>query len=258
MALNYATYGEPSAQALLLIHALGADLRFWEECGAILGSRYFCIAPDLRPAGSSPKSAVPVEIGQHLLDLDELRINLGIRGVVPVGCAMGGLVGAHCAARYPRSVRALVMANPGLRNTDAAKAMLRGRVEEIRKRGIGFLLPGAVDRAFHNLPQDSRYERYLSRFAAQDADAYVQSVLGFLDIDISGIAPTIACPTLLVPGEHDVLMAKEDGPRLRQILPRAELRPMRDTAHFVPFQAPDRFAAMVVEFLEALPARPPG
>ena len=255
--LNYVTYGQPAQDALLLIHALGADLRFWEEAGPALGARCFCIAPDLRAAGSSPQSDAPVAVDQHLADLEALRRALGLARVVPVGCAMGGLVGACYAARHPDLVPALVMTNPGLRNTDASKRMLRERVEEIRRRGLGFLVPAAVDRTFMNQPRDARYERHLARYAAQDPNGYIQSELGFLDIDISGIAASIGCPTLLVPGEHDILMAAEDAAILARVMPNAQLRPMSGAAHFVPLQAPDRFAAAVFAFFAALPGGSP-
>ena len=52
--LNYKTYGDPKNTALLLVHAMGADLRFWEECVPQWESKFYCITPDLRAAGKSP------------------------------------------------------------------------------------------------------------------------------------------------------------------------------------------------------------
>ena len=77
------------------------------------------------------------------------------------------MVAATYAARHPDRVRALVMTNPGLANSDAGKEMLRKRVDVLRSEGVGALLPAAAERAFLNLPRDARYDRHVERFAAR-------------------------------------------------------------------------------------------
>lgn len=248
--LNYETHGEPQDIALLLVPPLGTDRRFWEECVPLWRSRFYCVTPDLQAAGKSPRPDVPVTIPSHAADLERLRESLGIRSVVPIGCALGSMVAAAYAARYPQSTRALVMTNPGLRNTDSANEMLRQRAEIARRSGVGALLPAAADRAFLNLPRDERYWRHVERFAAQDAETFARSVLGFIDADITGELPRIHCPMLIVSGEHDVLMPADNARRIKESVPHAEVTLMKGVAHFLPFQAPDRFAPMVAEFLD--------
>src|ERR1700693_6042318 len=96
--LNHQTYGERQDCALLLVHPLGTDLRFWEECVAICEPRFYCIAPDLQAAGKSPRPEVPVTIPGHAADLERLRSSLGVKWVVPIGCAIGGMIAATYAA----------------------------------------------------------------------------------------------------------------------------------------------------------------
>ena len=256
--LNYQTFGHRQDTALLLVHPLGTDLRFWEECVAIWASRHFCIAPDLQAAGKSPRPEVPVTIPGHAADLERLRQSLGVKAVVPIGCALGGMVAAAFAAHYPQATRALVMTNPGLGSTDAAKEMLRKRVQTLRTSGIAALLPDAADRAFFNLPHDERYQRHVKRFAAQDPETFARSVLGFVDADIRGELARITCPMLVVSGEHDILMPSDSAQRIKEFVPQAQCTVMRGVAHFLPFQAPERFAPMVTEFLEQVLNVPPG
>lgn len=251
--LNYQTSGRPDAPALLLIHPLGSDLRFWDECVALWGERYYCIACDLRSAGLSPRPDAPVELEQHVADLERLRAGLDVRSLAPIGCAIGGMVAASYAARHPEQTRALIVTNPGLRNSEAARTMLRERVGIVRKSGMAVLLPGAADRAFHQLPHDLRYERYVERYGGQDPEKYALSVLGFLDADVREVVPRVRCPTLIVAGEHDVLMPAGDGPAMKDLMPRAEFTLMQGVAHFLPYQAPERFATMVTRFLDGVP-----
>ena len=248
--LSHDTHGKPQDVALLLVHPMGTDRRFWEECVAIWAPRFYCIAPDLQAAGKSPRPAVPVTIAGHAADLEHLRPSLGVATVVPIGCALGSMVAACYAARYPQSTRALVMANPGVRNTDAANDMLRQRAEIARRSGVAALLPAAADRAFHEQPRDERYRRHLERFAAQDAQTFATSVEGFIGADITAELSGIACPTLIVSGEHDLLMPGDSAERIKAAVPQAEVTVLKGAAHFLPFQAPDRFAPMVTDFLD--------
>ncbi len=229
---------------------MGTDRRFWEECVEIWKERFYCVTPDLRAVGKSPRPEVPVTIPGHAADLEQLRNHLGIDTVVPIGCALGAMVAACYAARYPSSTRALIMANPGVRGTDAANEMLRQRVEIARQSGVAALLPAAVERAFHNQPRDERYRRHMERFAAQDSETFARSVEGFIGADITAELAHIHCPVLVVSGEDDVLMPADSGERIRTAVPQAELTMMKGAAHFLPFQAPDRFAPLVEDFLE--------
>jgi len=247
--LSYDTHGGEQGVALLLVHPMGTDRRFWEECVDAWKERFFCITPDLRSAGQSPRPDVPVTIPEHAADLEQLRNHIGVDAVVTIGCALGGMVAACYAARHASSTRALVMANPGVRGTDAANDMLRERVRIARASGMTALLP-AVDRAFHNQPHDERYRRHVERFAAQDPATFARSVEGFIGADITAELPQIRCATLVVSGEHDVLMPADSGARIKTVVPQAELVLMKGAAHFLPFQAPDRFAPLVADFLE--------
>jgi 3-oxoadipate enol-lactonase len=251
--LHYQTAGRPADRALLLVHPLGNDLRFWDECVAHWAPRFYCVAPDLRAAGRSPLPDQPVGVDGHVADLERLREHLGIAMVVPIGCALGGMVAAAYAARHPERTAALIVANPGVRNSEAGKRMLRERVALIRRAGMAALVPEAPDKAFLNLAHDVRYRLFTERYAAQEPERYARSALGFLDADISADAARVACPTLIVRGEHDVLMSAEQGAELSRLMPKVRFVVMKDTAHFVPFQAPERFAALVAEFLDTLP-----
>jgi pimeloyl-ACP methyl ester carboxylesterase len=250
LVLNHKFGGKAATETLLLIHPLGSDLHFWDECEMLWADRFTTLAVDLRFAGASPDAAMPMDMAGHAADIALTCARLGVDAAVVVGCALGGMVGAHLAASRPDFARALVMANPGIGNTPAARDMLRRRAERVRQDGMAHLLPEAPLRTFHNLPQDARFQRYAESFARLDPGRYAQSILGFLDADISADIPRIACPVLLVPAAHDILMDPDSAARITALLPAAESRPIGDAAHFAPYQAPESFAEMVVEFLE--------
>jgi 3-oxoadipate enol-lactonase len=142
----------------------------------------------------------------------------------------------------------------GVRNADAVKTMLRARVDQVRAEGMQSLLPGAAERTFQGMARDARFDTYLERYAAQDPEAYALSVLGFLDIDISAALPSLRCPLLLMPGGNDVLMPADSTRIIAAAVPHAEVEPLPDIAHFIPFQAPGRFCEALRRFEAGLNA----
>ena len=255
--LHYCLHGDPaSAPALMLIHPLGAALDFWDDCLPAWTPAYSVLALDLRSAGHSPRGLAP-GLDQHVADLEFLRAALGLDTVVPVACAVGGMVAAAYAAHYPDRVTALVLANPTPRSAEPARAMLTARAEAVRQDGMAAILPGAVERPFERQPRDARYARYLAAFAAQDPGAYAEAVLGFATADASADLARVRCPTLLVAGRHDLLLPIDHAAATRALLPSGtRLEIDEEGAHFLPYQRPAAFAARVLAFLGQAAGRP--
>ena len=247
--LHVVTRGDAAAPPLVLVHALGADHRFWDEAVDDLSRDFHCVTPDLQAAGLTPVPPSPADAERHAADLAEMVYERELGRVVLAGCALGGMVAAIFAARTPDLCAGLVMTNPGLRNQDAVKEMLRARTDEVRQHGMQVLLPGATEKSFQEMPRDARYERFVERYAAQDPEGYASSVLGFLDIDIRPCLPLLKCPVLLIPGGKDILMPPEGAAEIAERVPQAEIVPFDDVAHFIPYQAPERFAGELRRFV---------
>jgi pimeloyl-ACP methyl ester carboxylesterase len=244
------TFGSREDPALLLVHPLGATSDFWTECAERWSGRFYSVAVDLRSTGKSPKTHTPAGVERHVDDLKQLVDALGVGTVVPIGCALGSLVTARFAAKYPERTAALVMANPGLDLPEAAQKNLGQRAEFVRRSGTAPLLPDAVDRIFHNLPHGELYDRYVQAFRDLDPVHHANEIVGLLDADVSKDLPTIRCPVLLVPAEHDMLEPPESVGRVAALLPDARTEMLMNSAHFGPYQASEAFTSMVGRFLQ--------
>jgi 3-oxoadipate enol-lactonase len=235
--------------ALFLLHPLGARRDFWREFAESWGGPASCVAIDLRSRTDGTAGPAPVSIEEHVADLDELRLELGIAHIVPVGCAISSMIAAAYAATYPDSTRALVLANAALRSGPQARQMLSERAETVRRDGIAAILPGAVERAFLNQPRDARYERYYAAFANQSAEDYAFACAASALYDAGDEMKRVVSPTLVVGGEHDVLLPPALSEQVAATIPGAQFEIMADTAHFIPYQAADAFARRVAAFL---------
>lgn len=251
--LAHEVTGDRRDIGLMLLHPLGADRRFWDSCIAQWRGRFACIAPDLRQSRAGP-DARPTTLEEQAEDIEDLRAALGFARLVPVGCAISTMVAACYAARHPDRTAALILANATPRSAPQAAAMLTERAATVRAGGMAAILPQAVERPFLNLSKDSRYEAYLAAFAAQPADVYAYACLASADFDAAPLLPLVACPSLVLSGEHDVLLPPALGREVADLIPGAHFEVMPGAAHFAPYQRPDAFAARVADFLAgALP-----
>ena len=248
--LTHEVTGDSRDIALLLLHPLGADLRFWDACIAQWRGLFTCVAPNLRQSTTAP-SLRPTTLEEQADDLEELRAALGFGHLVPVGCAMSSMVAACYSARHPDRTAALVLANATPRSSEQAAAMLTARAETVRSGGMAAILPQAVERPFLNLPKDRRYEDYLAAFAGQSADGYALACLASAGFDAAPLLPLVRCPSLVIAGEHDVLLPPALGREAASLIPGARFEIMPDAAHFAPYQRPEAFAARVARFLDA-------
>lgn len=246
----FATSGGPAdGLALLLIHPMGADHSFWDDCRTIWESRFRCAAVDLRGAGCSPAIAAPHPVEAHAADLEAFCAAERLERVVAIGCAVGAMVATVFAARSPERCAALVLSNPGYRTKPEARAALAARAAKVRSEGIASA-DEAVDRSFLGHSDHERVEVYRKRFLEQGAEAYALQIEGMLEADVSADLRGVSCPTLVVGGGRDVLLPLDHAQRVVEALPHGELTVIETAAHFIPYQCPDLFSRLVVDFLE--------
>src|SRR6185437_4608428 len=157
-------------------------------------------------AGRSPIPTRPWKIDEHVSDLIALRQALGLRDVVPVGCAIGSVIAAAYAAADAGVVRGLVLSNTTHCLGEESRQRHESRLQLVAKKGIEALLPSVIDMAFNGLPKDQRYWRYMERFRKNDPRGYGALALGMVGTDNTEILSALSCPALVTAGAHDILL----------------------------------------------------
>jgi pimeloyl-ACP methyl ester carboxylesterase len=109
------TAGSPAAPILVLVHGNVSSARFFAETMAVLGERFYCIAPDMRGFGHSER--LPVDGRRGLSDFtDDLHAVLAElvpnRRVHLLGWSMGGGVVLRYAMDHPDAVASIVLESP--------------------------------------------------------------------------------------------------------------------------------------------------
>lgn len=235
--------------ALILLHALGADQRMWHACVALLQQKLTVVSVDLRGAGRSEIPARRWSLEDHADDIDAVRSALGLSRVVVVGCAVGALIAATYASKYPDPVAGLVLSEPTLKIGIETRDVVRARASAVREQGMQALVPAAIDLAFDSLAQDHRYAQYTDMFLSQPPEGYAQLAESIVGCDLSERLPALPMPALVVVGEHDRLFPPAAAQAVHARLSDSELVIMERCAHFPPVQRPREFARLVASFV---------
>lgn len=248
--LYFVSIGPADAPALLLLHPLGSSHEFWDECVRLWARRFRVVACDLTGAGRSPIPNRPWKVDAHVGDLIALRQTLGLRDVIPVGCAIGSVIATAYAAADAGVVRGLVLSNTTHRLGEESRQRHESRLKLVAKEGIEALLPSVIDMAFNGLPKDGRYWRYLERFRKNDPRGYGALALGMVGTDNTEILSALACPALVTVGAHDILLPPALSRGVHEMISGSEFALIEQGSHFAPYQAPEAFAALVSDFID--------
>ncbi|HEX2205600.1 MAG TPA: alpha/beta hydrolase [Longimicrobium sp.] len=243
-----------SGAPLVLVPGFTLDTRAWEPQWGPFGERYEVVRYDRRGFGrSGPVGEAPYS---HHEDLRALLDALGAGPAAFVGHSSGGSNAVDFALAYPESTRALVLFGPllggyalspgfaaaveGLKDTartwgpEAAKAMWTGLLDFRPAE------PGAASSDFLRAIVDG----YSAWHWLHDDPVRP------LEPPAAGRLGELRAPTLTLLGDRDVPDCHAIVARVREEAPRAEGVVLPGLGHLANLEAPERFNAAVLAFLD--------
>jgi pimeloyl-ACP methyl ester carboxylesterase len=173
---------------------------------------------------------------------------LALPRAIVVGHSMGSFVARRAAERAPDRVRALVLIGTAL---TARNAVLEGIKPTVDALG------DPVDPAFVREFQESTVARpvpadFLARVIDQSAHVPARIWRDVLDALLAyqpGAPPV--CPTLVVGGTLDGLFSVAEQEAAAAAIPGARLALVEGIGHCLQWEDPDRFAALVTDFVSS-------
>lgn len=180
----------------------------------------------------------------------ELFDTLGLGEVNLGGVSLGGWIAAEFAIRWPERVRRLWIADaPGLWVEEQPLPDLFRIVQDREKmRALLFHEPDG-HMAQLVLGDNPDEERLLNGYQALTVLARLVWERPY-DPKLAQRLRRIACPTLLVWGEHDQLVPPAYGEAYRQHIPGAELKLIPDCGHLPMFEREAAFVDMLTKFCQ--------
>ena len=215
----------------------------------------------LDPPGNGTADAAPAHYGLEffesvvlqVLDAERVsRVNL-------LGFSYGTLLAFRLARSYPERVERVVLAGTMARLSDATREAFRKAIRALR-RGQADDFADIVLTTFACREADIQNRRLvdrlvrasLTRLAPEDYWKYEQNMMRVL-IHTPRDVSSLAAPTLVLTGEHDIFTPSAGGRELARACTRAAFTTIRRADHFSYLQNPRAVMDLALNFFRELP-----
>lgn len=263
--VHYRDQGQRNGPTIVLVHGSNASLYAWEPWVAQIGDQFRMVSLDL--PGHGLTGAVPGDdYSQEAMAqfINEFTTVMHIERFALAGNSMGGGVAARFALHFPERLTALILVDaagmpsklprdPGIGFTIARTPVLRNIMLYVSPRG---LFEQGLKKAFFNqsLITPEMIDRYweLNRKEGNRA-ASLKRFQTPMDTFIQDNASKITTPTLILWGDHDLLIPADAGQAYNAAIKGSKLVVFHNCGHVPMEELPEQSARIVREFLAPTP-----
>jgi pimeloyl-ACP methyl ester carboxylesterase len=250
--------------SIVLLHGIPTSRHLWRNVlGPLSEAGLNCVAPDLLGYGGSSKpESADLGIASQARIIETLLRQLNWSTGVVVGHDIGGGVAQLLALSCPQHVRGLVLVDsiaydsfpePGIARLKEPvwDEILGAEGFDLRKGLAKGLRRGMAQQEKVTPGLVAEYEDPFRGVAGRQA--YLRAARALRTEELSARASEIErlqVPTLLVWGALDTFQPLPYGQRLAEAMPNAELEVIGEAGHFLPEDAPDRLAQLIIRFVK--------
>jgi pimeloyl-ACP methyl ester carboxylesterase len=256
---------------LVLIHGISLQAAVWSPQLHQLGDRYRVLAMDVRGHGGSQAGADGFGRTVAARDLATLMDHFDLHDAVIVGHSMGGMILMEFAGDFPDQVAKRVaglvfmdtaayqlLPGPALPVAKALGRQVKQRFESGRRVpqrqfGDDDLSWAFARLAFGQQPSAKAVDQARRFLEAMAPSTSLPSYLDLLDHDARRALAATQTPSLVLVGSRDLLTPVFAARRVARFLPHARLEVVPGGGHQLMQERPDEVAALLDEFVAALP-----
>jgi len=250
VALHAAEEGR--GDAVVLVHAIGCDMRMWDEVAPALAKRFRVVRVDIRGHGASPVPPRPYSLGQLAGDVAAVLDRLGIERAHWVGLSMGGMIGQAFALAHGARVHRLVLANTTSWYGADGRKMWEARAKAVEEGGMAAITDLAMTRYFSDdfrANHGEAVERVRTRFLATSPQGYIGCCDAIRDLDFTSQLARIRSRTLVIGGEKDGGTPPAMSETIAAKIPGARMAVIPGAAHLSAVENPAAFIELLLDFL---------
>lgn len=249
--LNAEISGPVGGPAVVLIHALGTNLRIWDEVVARLPAGCRVLRFDQRGHGASDVPEPPYAMGALIRDSERLMQHFGLRDAVVVGLSLGGLVAQGLAIKRLDLVRGLVLSNTAAKIGSAE--MWQGRIAQMLAEGPEAYAPGAMERMFgRGWREVEGMQAVREMLLATDPKGWAGCAAAIAGTDFYTPTAGLRLPTLVIAGTRDGTTPPDLVRETADLIPGHRWHLMRGAGHLPMVEKPEEYSGAIVEFLRSI------
>jgi non-heme chloroperoxidase len=256
LRLHYAEQGDREEEAIIFLHAYADSWFSYGRVLPLLSPAYHAFALDQRGHGDSDKPECCYAADDYAADVEAFMEAVGIDEATLVGDSSGGLIAQRVALDYPHRVSRLVLIGSPTTLVDNEAVIewwesLRTLEDPIPPEFVRELLESIIH---HPVPEEF-LERAISQSLKVPArvwrDYWEGVVLG---VDDTARLGEIGAPTMILWGEWDALLPREEQERRTAAIPDATLLVYPETGHLAHWVRPGWVVRDLEAFLKGAPA----
>ena len=258
-------------QLIVLLHGSFLSLRSWRLVFDKLAETSTVIAFD-RPAFGMTSRPLPLKTSKVSYTPEaqcELVVslvkNLGFNHALLIGNSTGGTIALLTALRHPESVEGLVLADAMIYSgyaTSEVPAFIKPALKALSPLFAG-LMKFLISRLYMRLIRAMWYKKerlgndVLAAFRSDLmtgnwSRAFWELFSETHHLRLDERLKTMSRPSLVITGEHDSMVKKDESIRLAGELPCAELVVVPDCGHLPQEEQPEAFVQAVRKFLKSI------
>lgn len=208
--------------------------------------------PDARGHGRSSAPLHGYRYEDHASDVLGLVRGLGLAAPILLGHSMGGMTAAVVASQIGDAIGGVILVDPTFLSPERQREVCDSDVAEQHRRLLGIHEDDVRAEARTRHPHRS------SEIVELLTEARLQTRMNAFDVltppnpEYRQLVSTIRVPVLLVIGDVGAVVSLETARELQRLNPLVRVEQIRDAGHGLPYDQPERLAAVVRCFL-----RPP-
>lgn len=233
---------------LVFVHGVVTTAQLAASNLAAFAPKFRGIAVDLRGYGESEKPGSGYNIDQFAADLNRLAERMGFDRAVWLGVSMGGMILQRFCLEYPARVMAAILVS----TTDQAMVLDHDIPSIGSGRNYRAVAEAIIDASFPPGADPSWPKKLKERIPSWNADVLREALESMTRFNLRGKLSSITAPTLVLAGSEDDVATPAVAHQIQSQIPGSKCVIFEKAGHFMMMEQPDRYRAVLREFLDGL------
>jgi len=255
ISIDYRDQG--SGVPVVFIHAFPLNQTMWDLQLSTLQNSFRVITIDLRGFGRSDVPPGPYSMTQIADDVRALLYHLDIHRATLVGLSMGGYISLAFLRKYPRIVRALVLADTrATADTPEARERRLISADKAEREGARAIADDMVPMLLGHTSLDSRPDvvRRVRKMIEGNAPQGIAAAQRGMSerVDSTTLLTQLELPCQVIVGSEDVLTPLSEAENLHRGIKGARFNVINRAGHLSNLEQPKEFNRVLSDFIGSL------
>ena len=250
--IYYELHGREDADVLVLSNGVLMSTASWAYQTPVLSQHYRVLLYDCRGMWQSEHPPGPYSMEMHADDMAALMDGLGIETAHIAGVSYGGEISMVFALKYPEKTRSLIAGTAVSQVDPILEGIMGSWIAAARAKDPDLLLQVIYPVVFSEAwiaDNQAALDLARERYEQLDYDAFLELLLSFSRLDITGELHNITAPTLVIAGEEDLVKPRKYSEIIAREIPNAEFAVVPHSGHAVMWEKPGIFNSLILGFL---------